>query len=221
SGPREWIYTTRGRDHRHRPLSLASWRVAAGAAPGPERVPGSATRAPGKFGQLAIEPCWLLEVRQVADAVVPGGFGGGAGGEDVFGHCRKHDSVGPALCDEHGGVECAQYVVLVDFTRGEVRADRRRNRHVPAERGLQRVLGEWLGGDLPDEDAQCADVGRQVICGQVGEVIKEAGADQRAEGRWAELDGCFHEVDCGDALLAVFAYVVADDERAVGPAHEH
>ena len=66
-----------------------------------------------------------------------------------------------------------------------------------------------------------ADVRRQVVRRGVGEVVEEAGADQRAEGRLAELDRALDEVDGGDPVLAVRAHVVADDERAVRPADEH
>ena len=50
---------------------------------------------------------------------------------------------------------------------------------------------------------------------------REGRADERAEGGLAQLDRAFDEVDRGDPVLAVGAHVVADDERAVGPADEH
>ena len=41
-----------------------------------------------ELSELAIEPLRLLQVRQVADVVVPRRLGGRAGGEDVLGHRR-------------------------------------------------------------------------------------------------------------------------------------
>ena len=81
--------------------------------------------------------------------------------------------------------------------------------------------GSGFADARPDEGAHGPDVGRQVVGGGVGEVVEEAGADQRAERRLAELDGALDEVDRGDPILAVRAHVVADDEGAVGPADEH
>src|SRR5262249_18479632 len=57
--------------------------------------------------------------------------------------------------------------------------------------------------------------------GGPGEVVEKAGADERAEGGLAQLDRALDEVDRGDPVLAVGAHIVADDERAVGPADEH
>ena len=90
-----------------------------------------------------------------------------------------------------------------------------------AQRGLDVVGRERVGGHARTKRAHAADVGRQVVRGQVREVVEEAGADQRAEGRRAELDDALDEVDRGDAILAVRAHVVADHEGAVGPADEH
>ena len=66
-----------------------------------------------------------------------------------------------------------------------------------------------------------ADVGREVLGGRVGEVVEEPGPDQGAERGLAELDGACDEVDRGDSVLPVGADVIADDERAVGPADQH
>jgi hypothetical protein len=63
-----------------------------------------------------IEALALLQVRHVTDAVVPGGLGGGAGGEDV-------------------GVELAG---------GEMGADRCRHDDVPAHRRFDVVVRERL-----------------------------------------------------------------------------
>jgi hypothetical protein len=52
-------------------------------------------------------------------------------------------------------------------------------------------------------------------------MVQEARADHRPEGCWAHLGGAADQVDGADAVLAVRAQVVADDEAAVGPAHEH
>ena len=53
------------------------------------------------------------------------------------------------------------------------------------------------------------------------EMVEKTRADQRAEGRLAQLDRALDEVDRGDSVLAVHAHVVADDEGAVRPADEH
>ena len=81
--------------------------------------------------------------------------------------------------------------------------------------------GSGLARHARTKARMAADVGRQVVGGGVREVVEEAGADQRAERRLAELDGALDEVDRGDPVLAVRAHVVADDEGAVGPADEH
>ena len=52
-------------------------------------------------------------------------------------------------------------------------------------------------------------------------MVEESRADQRAEGRLAAADRTLDEVDRRDLVLAVGAHVVADDEKAVGPADEH
>ena len=102
------------------PTSLASSRSRA-AAPPPRsaRLPRdddsggrdfrvrlhSPLDAPGQRGELAVEALGLLEVRHMADAFVPGGLGGRAGGEDVLGHRRQHDRVRPAVRDEQRHLE--------------------------------------------------------------------------------------------------------------------
>ena len=72
-----------------------------------------------------------------------------------------------------------------------------------------------------DQGAHAQDVGGKVVGGGVGEVVEEARADQRPERRRAQLDAPGGEVDRGDPVLAVRAHVVADDEAAIGPAHQH
>ena len=71
------------------------------------------------------------------------GFGGRAGGEDVVGHRREHDRVGPAVGDQQGRLEGAQHVVAVDLAGHQVGADRCRHGHA---RGQQRLDGgaHWL-----------------------------------------------------------------------------
>ena len=94
-----------------------------------------------------------------------------------------------------GTSSVAQHVVVVDLAGGEVGADPRRHGDVPAQRGLEVVGGQRLRDAGPHEGAHRPDVGRQVVGGGVGEVVEEAGADQRAERRLAQLDGALDEVD--------------------------
>src|SRR6266540_562294 len=181
----------------------------------------SCADAAGEPGQFAVEALGLFQVRGVADAVVPGGLGGRAGGQDVLGHRREHDRVRPALGDQQRHLEGAQHVVAVDLARPEVRADPRRHGHARAQQRLDVVGRQRLRREGPHQAAHAPDVGRQVVGGEVGEVVEETRADQAAERRLAQLDTPGDEVDRGDAILAVGAQVVADDEAPVGPAHQH
>jgi hypothetical protein len=52
-------------------------------------------------------------------------------------------------------------------------------------------------------------------------VVEKARADQGAERRLAQGDDPADQVDRADAVLAVGAQVVTDDEAAVGPADQH
>src|SRR6266511_4116817 len=157
----------------------------------------------------------------MADAVVPGRLRGWAGGEDGLRHRRQHHRVGPTLRHEQRHVESAQHVVAVELARCEVGADLRRHNDVPAQRRLE-VRGQHrLRCTRPQEGAHGADVGRQVVGGCADKVVEEAGADQRAERRLAQLGRALDEVDRCDSILAVRADVVADDEGAVGPADQY
>ena len=71
------------------------------------------------------------------------------------------------------------------------------------------------------EAADAADAGRQVVGGEVGEVVEEAGADQGAEGGRPEPDGSSGEVEGRDVGLAVGTQVVTDHEGSVRPADKH
>ena len=42
------------------------------------------TQTPGEVGELPVEAFRILQEGGVSYALVPGGFGGGAGGEDVL-----------------------------------------------------------------------------------------------------------------------------------------
>ena len=72
-----------------------------------------------------------------------------------------------------------------------------------------------------DEGAHGPDVGRQVVRCGADKVVEKARPDEGSERRLAEPDSAFDELDRSDAILPVGAHVVADDERAVGPADEH
>ena len=174
-----------------------------------------------QVGQLAIEALWLLEVRHVTDVLVPRAFRRRAGHEDVFSHRRQHDSVQPAVGDEQRHLEGTQHVVAVDLARDEIGADARRYCDVPAHGRLQIVARYGFHHARSHEGTHGEDVGWQVVRGGVDEMVEEARAYQRAERRLAELGHAFDEVDRSDATLAIHAYVVTDDERAVRPPDEY
>jgi hypothetical protein len=94
-------------------------------------------------------------------------------------------------------------------------------RHARAQQGLDLVGRERLGRERLEQGADGPDVGREVVGGGVGDVVKEVQADQGAECRIAQLGDRVGEVDGADPVLALGPQVVADDEAPVRPADQH
>ena len=125
-----------------------------------------------------VEAVGLFQVRHVADAVVPGGLAVG----QVASTCSAiagSTTVSARPCVTSNGTEGVEDVVVVDVAGGEVGADPRRTMTFQQIAVSRSSAGS--GRQARTKQRIGADVGRQVVGGEVGEVVEEAGADQRAE----------------------------------------
>ena len=137
---------------------------------------GAAGDSVHERAELAIEPDRVLQERQVADTVVPGGLGRAAHVQDVLGHRRQDDRVATPVGDEHRDGEPGQDVVGVDLPRRSAlpgpRGARPCSEHIAV---LPILRAEGTGGAGLDEPSDGGDVDRQIGCAGCGAFSRNPG----------------------------------------------